>query len=288
MNHLTFILTMKRIILVFALTGLSGAILNAQTTPCEMQQITVNSRVTTLITASEPILLADISTDDVVGDRPLDNVLRLKPASDEHSDGELLSVITIITERYRTQYSLIYTTRMDEAVTDKEIEPYERFSYNNPDVSMSTAEMARFARQVWCSPARFRGTGTRMHRMEMRLNNIYAAGDYFFIDFSVENHTGVKFDIDQLRVKLADRKVTKAANAQTVELTPRMILEKTASFRKGYRNVIVIDKLTFPNDKVLTVELSEKQISGRTIRLDIDYEDVLSADTFSESLLIEQ
>lgn len=278
---------MKRIILVFALAGLSCAVLSAQTTPCEMEQLTVNSRVTTLITASEPILLADISTDDIVGDRPLDNVLRLKPASDEHADGDLLSVITIITERYRTQYSLIYTTRMDEAVTDKEIEPEERCSYNNPDISMSTAEIAHFARQIWCSPARFRGTGTRMNRMMMRLNNIYAAGDYFFIDFSVENHTGVKFDIDQLRVKLADRRVTKAANSQIIELTPRMILEDTGSFRKGYRNVIVIDKLTFPNDKVLTIELSEKQISGRTIRLDIDYEDVLSADTFSESLLRE-
>jgi hypothetical protein len=36
---------------------------------------------------------------------------------------------------------------------------------------------------------------------------------------------------------------------------------------------------------VLSIEVSEKQISGRTIRLDIDYEDVLSADSFHSSLL---
>jgi hypothetical protein len=49
----------------------------------------------------------------------------------------------------------------------------------------------------------------------------------------------------------------------------------------------VLKKLTFPNDKVLTIEMSEKQISGRTITLSIDYEDVLHADSFSRTLLVE-
>ena len=66
-----------------------------------------------------------------------------------------------------------------------------------------------------------------------------------------------------------------------------MVLESGTSFLHGYRNVIVLKKLTFPNDKVLTIELSEKQISGRTITLAIDYEDVLSADSFSRNLLRE-
>jgi hypothetical protein len=56
----------------------------------------------------------------------------------------------------------------------------------------------------------------------------------------------------------------------------------------GYRNVIVLKKMTFPNDKVLTLEMTEKQISGRSISLNIDYEDVLSADGFSNSLLKEE
>ena len=46
--------------------------------------------------------------------------------------------------------------------------------------------------------------------------------------------------------------------------------------------------MTFPNDTVLTIELSEKQISGRNISLNIDYEDVLSADSFNEVLLNEE
>ena len=119
----------------------------------------------------------------------------------------------------------------------------------------------------------------------MRLNNIYVVGDYFFIDFSVENKTNLQFDIDELRVKLQDKKIEKSTNVQTIELRPALVLDRSTSFKKGYRNVIVLKKMTFPNDKVLTLELSEKQISGRTISLDLDYEDVLSADSFNSILL---
>jgi hypothetical protein len=87
---------------------------------------------------------------------------------------------------------------------------------------------------------------------------------------------------------LADKKVSKATNSQIIELKPELILESSKSFLYGYRNVVVIKKLTFPNDKVLSLEMSEKQISGRTISINVDYEDVLSADGFSKVLLKEE
>ena len=259
----------------------------AQQTYEELEQLTVNEQVTTVITASEPIRFVDISTDKVVGDQPINNTIRLKPKETGHEDGEVLAIVTIVTERYRTQYALLYTTRMQEAVTDKEIEFRERNAYNNPAVSMSVSDMSRYARRIWNSPAKYRNVSNREHRMNMRLNNIYAVGDYFFIDFSIENKTNIRFDIDQLRLKLNDKKTSKATNVQTIELTPSLVLDNTESFLKGYRNVIVVKKLTFPNEKVLTIEMSEKQISGRTISLNIDYEDVLGADSFSKLLLYE-
>ena len=261
---------------------------NAQTTYEEMEQLTVNEQVTTVITASEPIRFVDISTEKVAGDQPIDNIIRLKPKEGGHEDGEVLAIVTIVTERYRTQYALLYTTRVREAVTDKEIELRERDAYNNPAVSMSTADMIRFARRIWNSPAKIRNVATKAHRMTMRLNNIYAVGDYFFIDFSVENRTNIRFDIDEIRVKLADKKLSKATNAQVIELTPTLVLERGKVFRHGYRNVIVVKKMTFPNDKILTIEMTEKQISGRNICLNIDYEDVLAADSFNTTLLEEE
>ena len=283
-------MNLKKIGTVFLLTaGLLGTRnAQAQTTYEEMEQLTVNERVTTVVTASEPVRLVDISTDKVAGDQPLDNIVRLKPKEAGHEDGEVLAIVTIVTERYRTQYALVYTTRMREAVTDKEILPREREAYNNPAVSMSTAEMTRYARRIWNSPAKIRNVATKAHRMTMRLNNIYAVGDYFFIDFSIDNRTNIRFDIDEMRIKLADKKLAKATNAQTIELAPALILESAKTFRHGYRNVVVVKKMTFPNDKILTVEMTEKQISGRNISLNIDYEDVLSADSFNADLLEEE
>lgn len=272
---------------VFAFCAFASLPSMAQQTYEEIEQLTVNEQVTTVITASEPIRFVDISTDKVVGDQPINNTIRLKPKENKHADGEILAIVTVVTERYRTQYALIYTTRMEEAVTDKVVQESEKTAYNNPAVSLSSADMARYARQIWTSPARYRNVSTRMHKMVMRLNNIYAVGDYFFIDFSIHNKTNIRFDIDQLRVKLADKKMSKATNAQVIEIKPAFVLEQNKSFRNGYRNVIVIKKLTFPNDKVLNIEMSEEQISGRNIQLQIDYEDVLSADSFNPILLEE-
>lgn len=280
----------KGIVMTFLLAaGLLGTKnAQAQTTYEEMEQLTVNEQITTVITASEPVRFVDISTDKVAGDQPINNIIRLKPKEAGHEDGEVLAVVTIVTERYRTQYALVYTTRMKEAVTDKEILLLERNAYNNPTVSMSTADMTRFARRIWNSPAKIRNVGTKAHRMVMRLNNIYSVGDYVFIDFSIENRTNIRFDIDEIRVKLADKKLSKATNAQTIELTPALVLEPDKTFKHGYRNVIVMKKLTFPNGKLLTVEMTEKQISGRNISLNIDYEDVLAADSFNVDLLEEE
>lgn len=281
--------TIKRIgaLAVCALVALPSL---AQQTYQEMEQLTINENVTTVITASEPVRFVDISTDAVVGDQPINNTIRLKPkeGADVHADGDILAIVTIVTERYRTQYALIYTTRLQEAVTDKQIQPYEMIPYHNPSVSMSTEEMTKYARKIWNSPARIRNVSTRQHRMTMRLNNIYSVGEYFFLDFSIDNRTNIRFDIDEIRVKLNDKKVSKATNAQMVELTPAMMLDQSRSFKYGYRNVIVLKKMTFPNDKVLTIEISEKQISGRTICLDIDYEDVLYADSFNSCLMMEE
>ena len=222
---------------VLLMCAISAMPMMAQQTCEEMQLLTVNENVTTVITASEPVRLVDISTDKVAGDQPINNTIRLKPKEgvEVNKDGDILAIVTIVTERYRTQYALIYTSRLNEAVTDKTIELDERIAYTNPAVSMSTEDMTRYARQIWTSPAKFRDVGV-----------------------------------------------------QTIELTPELVLEQTKGFKYGYRNVIVLKKMTFPNDKVLTIELSEKQISGRTIFLNIEYNDVLTADSFSRSILYEE
>ncbi len=62
--------TFKKIsaLVVCALASLPSM---AQQTYQEMEQLTINENVTTVITASEPVRFVDISTDAVVGDQPI-------------------------------------------------------------------------------------------------------------------------------------------------------------------------------------------------------------------------
>ena len=93
----------KGIVTAFLLAAglLAGREAQAQRTYEEMEQLTVNERVTMVVTVSEPVRPADIST-------------------------------------------------------DKESLPRERKAYNNSAVSMSTAEMTRYARRIGNSPEKIR------------------------------------------------------------------------------------------------------------------------------------
>ena len=75
------------------LCALSASPVMAQQTYEEMEQLTVNEQVTTVITATEPVRFVDISTDKVVGDQPINNTIRLKPkeGADVHADGDVLA-----------------------------------------------------------------------------------------------------------------------------------------------------------------------------------------------------
>ena len=72
--------------------ALSASTVWGQQTYNEMEQLTVNENVTTVITASEPIRLVDISTDKIVGDKPIENTIRLKPKEGGHEDGAVLAI----------------------------------------------------------------------------------------------------------------------------------------------------------------------------------------------------
>ena len=61
-----------------ALALLSAVPVMAQKTMDDMQYLTINENVTTVITASEPVRFVDISTDKVAGDQPISNLVRLK------------------------------------------------------------------------------------------------------------------------------------------------------------------------------------------------------------------
>lgn len=276
----------KLFILLFGILGV-GAQVSAN------EKIYVNSEVTTHIVMPENIKLVDISTAKIVGNLCTDNIVHIKPylesdslqAVGSYKDNELLGTITLIGERHIAQYDILYTQSPGMAASIFEVPYNHTRSYINPEVSMPMAEMARYAWAVYSSDRKYNQIVTKAHGMKAVVNNIYAVGDYFFIDYSLQNKTKISYDIEEIRVKLTDKKETKATNSQTIELSPVFTLNSSRKFKKNYRNVLVLPKLTFPDEKVLRLEISENQISGRVIVLTIEYEDILHADGFDSDIL---
>lgn len=255
------------------------------------EKILVNTGVTTHIVMSENIKLVDISTDRIVGNQCADNIVRIKPYNGNDSvavsfsGGELLGTVTLIGERRIAQYDIVYTDEPSLAASIFRVPYSHTESYVNPEVSMPVSEMARYAWAVYGSKRKYHQVASNAHGIRATVNNIYSVGDYFFIDYSLRNRTKIAYDIEEVRVKLADKKETKATNSQTVELSPVFSLNSARRFKKEYRNVLVLPKLTFHEEKVLLLEISESQISGRTITLSIEYEDILNADGFDSDIL---
>lgn len=246
--------------------------------------IFVNENVTTHVIMPENIKLVDMSTDKIVGNQCADNIVRIKPSGHMH-DYELVGTITVIGERHLSQFDVVYTVGPARANSIYHIHMDEMKPYKNPDVLMPESEMAAYAWAIYGSQPNYNNIHTSANGIRAVVNNIFTVNDFYFIDYSLYNRTKIKYDIDEVRIKLTDKKEAKATNSQTIELTPTYSLNTAHSFKKAYRNVIVLPKLTFPDEKVLRIEISERQISGRVICIPIEYEDILNADGFNKELM---
>jgi conjugative transposon TraN protein len=222
----------------------------------------------------EPIQYVDISSKLLTGDLPLKNVLRirLKDSAAFFKD----AVVTIAGEKYIAQYHILPGTGKE---TEINIMPGDTRPLDISGIGFSQNQLKTMSLALAAMSPGKKLEKVSAFGLTGKLNHVYTAGDYLFLDISYRNKTRLKYDIEDFQFTVDDKKVTKASNVQSVELKPEFILYSVPSFGKYYRNIFVFKKLTFPGNKVLLAELSEKQISGRVLTLKISYRDILNADT---------
>ncbi len=268
---------MKRISIICLLALLSFRLSGQEKK--NLVKIFVHENVSTHFVYPEPISYVDISNKKVVGDLPLSNILRIKPISGDSLNSGFIGVLTIVGEKTMAQFELACTSE-DKAVKNYQVGTTDMIGFINPGISLSTNEMRTFCLNILKSKPSHPIARVKRNKIQILLNHLYAVGDYYFVDLSLHNKSNVSYDIDQIRFKVADKKILKSTNYQQIEIAPVFRLYSTPQFKKNYRNVFVFKKFTFPDEKVFSIEVSEKQISGRMIKLKISYSDVLKADTF--------
>lgn len=269
------------------IAALAVLILTALTTHAQnLPLITLPGLATFHFLSPEPIQYVDISTKAIVGDIPINNVLRIKLVPDsiksQLTDYPTNAIITIAGESFIAQYrvSAIPNSLNKEYPTQIEILPEHTKPLEVQSQGFSQRQLKTYATQLLFKKSETNIAHSSAFGIKGNINHIATIGDYIFIDLSYTNSTNLKYDPDEIRFKVEDEKVTKASTVQSIELKPEFTLYSHHSFRKNYRNIFVFRKFTFPGHKVLKIELNEKQISGRVIHLNLRYRDLLKADTF--------
>lgn len=254
----------------------------------DLPLIFVNDISTIHFVSPEPIQYVDISTNSFVGDIPVENLLRIKyypdtavKVNDIFNNNSPEAIVTVVGQSFYAQYRLRYSKQYNRsaALTSIEILPDDMRALEFPEMTMTRAEMKHYSLEVIKRKRTYNNVAAKENGMLVYLNNIFAFGDYVFVDVSFKNNTNIKYDVDEFRFNIKDKRITKATNVQDIEIKPAFTLYDQPYFRKNYRNVFVFKKFTYPNDKVLSLQMTEDQISGRRIELKIDYRDLLNADT---------
>lgn len=290
---------MKKILLlaIFPLWGTGGF---AQTATKEqiisdLPKIEITEGINLHIISPEPIQYVDLSTLKLTGDLPTTNIARIKitdsPESNETEkikkqttfiSGQNIGVITVVGQSFIAQYKAVYRNSENlNTVTNIHIQPENMQPIEFNKMVFSNLELRKFAMDIIQKKSEKNPIREEKNlQLNIQLNNVYVMSDYIFLDMTFKNNSNLSYDIEDLKFSIEDKKIYKATNNQSIELTPIFQLNPQKHFRKNFRNIYVFKKFTFPNSKVMMIRLIEEQLSGRTIEMKVNYSDILKADTF--------
>ena len=286
--------------ILYSLLLSTAQFLTAQTATKEqiisdLPEIEITEGINLHIISPEPIQYVDLSTQKLTGDLPTTNIARIKitdsPESNETEkikkqttfiSGQNIGVITVVGQSFIAQYKVIYRNSENlNTVTNIHIQPENMQPIEFNKMVFSNLELRKFAMDIIQKKSEEHPIREEKNlKLNVQLNNVYVMSDYIFLDMTFKNNSNLSYDIEDLKFSIEDKKIYKATNNQSIEMTPVFQLNPQKHFRKNFRNIYVFKKFTFPNSKVMMIRLIEEQLSGRTIEMKVNYSDILKADTF--------
>lgn len=289
---------MKAILMIFTfgmITFFNAQTEKKQVRRFDLPKLDMTEGVNIHFISPEPIQFVDLSTNNLIGDLPAENIARIKVVNGKIKkdslalnteelpfyNGEEIGVITIVGQSFMAQYQTIFRDKnMYNTQTNIQIQPEDMQPLEFPKMKFSNFELQNFSTNIISKKHKKPIREVKKLKMGISLNNVYVMGDYIFLDITFINNSNLSYDIDGIKYTIEDKKIYKATNNQSIEMKPVFQLYKPTHFKKNFRNIYVFKKFTYPNSKVLKIRLLEEQFSGRTIEMKIKYSDILNADTF--------
>lgn len=123
-----------------------------------------------------------------------------------------------------------------------------------------------------------KGIHTRKYGVEVEVRGIYVHNDVIYLHVQIANNTNISFEVDYRRFVVADRKAAKRTAQQQRTIEPLRVCNDPLIVRGHQRQRIVfaLPKLTLEEDKILLLEIAEKD-GARHQCLEISSKELLGA-----------
>lgn len=260
----------------------TGRLSMGKVEPYEMQ-VTYNKTSHLIFPAA--IRYVDLGSEYLIAGKAEDaeNVLRIKAAVKDFTEETNFSVITNDGRFYNFNVfyspnpaSLNYDLLTMQKASDRENGNdvlFEELGNNSPSLAgllMGTIykKNKRIVKHI----------GSKSYGIQFLLKGIYVHNGKFYFHTELRNKSNVPFKIDFVNFKVVDKKVAKRTVVQENPLTPlRMYkpLDEIAG-NAASQNVFLLDQFTIADDKMLIIEIFEKN-GGRQQVLKVGNSDLVNA-----------
>lgn len=123
-----------------------------------------------------------------------------------------------------------------------------------------------------------KGIHSKKYGIEVEVKGIYVHNDVIYIHAQIANATNISFEVDYRRFVVADRKLAKRTAQQQTVVEPLRVCNDIGIVRgrQRQRMVFALPKLTISDDKVLVLEIVEKD-GARHQSVEISSKELLDA-----------
>ena len=125
--------------------------------------------------------------------------------------------------------------------------------------------------------------GSKRFGVQFILKSIYTNNGLLYFHTELKNTSNIAFDIDYISFKIVDKKVVKRTAMQEQVLEPLRAQNyvTVVSGKKSERTVFALEKFTIPDDKLLVIEVAEKE-GGRNQSFVVENGDIVRANVIDE------
>lgn len=256
--------------------------------------LTVTYDKTTHIIFPSKIKYVDLGSENLIAGKAesAENVLRVKAAVRNFESETNFSVITEDGKFYSfdvfysgypatLNYDVVKMLQHQEKGKVNDV-LFEDMGSNRPSLS-NAALKAIYVK----NKKLIRHIGSFSFGISFLLKGIYIHGGKYYFHTELKNSTNVPYPIDFMTFKITDRKTSKLTAVQENELVPLRSYLPLSDVGENHteRNVFLLDQFTLADDKVLVIELFERN-GGRHQRLEVVNDDLIHASAVKNLKLI--